>query len=163
MISTPSCLSRSRNARFPDITGKSVSPQVLRALQRDCRILPGGGKAGTTKMANAAGAVRLPIPSPPFGRRHESAGPDAASAGLRFVLLGSIDASVAIRHGPTLPHHPGVDVGAAGQPANREHAAVAIEAGGRAGEVAARKIILQFMRGGPSARPRLPAGIGAGL
>src|SRR5262249_50404309 len=103
------------------------------------------------------------VPPAPFGRRNEGAGPDAALTGLRLVLLGSICTGEAVGHGPTLPHHPAVDVGAAGCGANRQHAPIAIESSGRAGQLAAGKIELQLMRCRATARPRLAAGIGAGL
>jgi AmiR/NasT family two-component response regulator len=60
----------------------------------------------------------------PFPRRREASRPDAAFRRFGLVLLGFICLDKASGQSPTLPHQPGVHIGAVRQLASRDHALV---------------------------------------
>ena len=102
---------------LPPLAGMSGSPR-----RRSCFVLVGAERAGAGHII-----ARLRVSAPPFPGRHEGSHPYAALGGLRLVLRRSVIAAIAVRQRPTLPHHPGVDVGTVGNEADREDPMVAVE------------------------------------
>src|SRR5215471_2781047 len=81
----------------------------------------------------------------PFLRGGKRPRPDAALCGARRVLLGLVGAGIAVGHGPALPHHPRIHIGA-GERADCEHASITIVAFRRAAELAIAEIRAQLLR-----------------
>src|SRR5689334_25336885 len=100
--------------------------------------------------------------TPPLPRRQKTSGPDAASGSARLVFLGPVSFRI-VGQRPTVPHHPGVDVGAIRQRAGREHAAIAVETRSLALEGLPGDARDDRLRGGLSAQPCPIVAVGAGL
>src|ERR1700694_1967322 len=100
---------------------------------------------------------------PPLPWRQKASRPYSALGGLRLGLLGCVDLCEAIRQGPALLHHSGVDIGAIRERAYREDSLVSIEGFAIACQLPPADARLELTRGRSSAGPRPSFRIGAGL
>src|SRR6476619_6765025 len=101
--------------------------------------------------------------SSPLPRQQECSRPDAALGRFGCVLLRAVMAGIAGCDRPTLPYHPGVDVGAVRDGTGGEDTVVPVHAVAYARQFPTTDMASQFLRRRLSARPHLPLGVEARL